>query len=90
MNQRSPRFGDMIIRNISRREHLRYPWFDLKDKYIGLVREIERIETSRAVVFVEWTNGEAPPDYDGKYGYSSTNVHNLYREFDIVRDGIAL
>lgn len=87
MNQRSPRIGDMIIRNISRREHLRYPWLDLKDKYIGLVREIE---SGRGFVFVEWTNGEAPPDYDGKYGYSSTNVHNLYREFDIVRDGIAL
>ena len=84
MNQRSPRIGDMIIRKISLREHVQYTWLDLKDNYTGLVYEFC---PGSAFVFIEWANGEAPPDYNSRYGYSPTNIHNLYRKFDIVRDG---
>ena len=71
--QRTAEIGDMIIQ--------RDP---MGGSYTGIVHKITRNKWGHETVFLHWSNGE-PPRYREDYGYPSMNIHNLYREFDIIK-----
>jgi hypothetical protein len=52
----------------------------------GIIYEIKDNKHGFRSVFIYWGSDD-PKDYDEKYGYSSTNVHNLRSEFTIMRKG---
>lgn len=68
---RYPKVGDIITQKSVGKEH------------IGCVYEIIADRYGHEKVFIAWA--EAPPDYTPEYGYSSANIHNLRRTFDIIK-----
>ena len=60
------------------------------DKHIGYVLEIHR-DTSghQQHVLIEWSTHE-PLNYRADIGYNGSNIHNLRREFTIIRNGIKI
>ena len=51
-----------------------------RKKYMGVVYEEEK-----GRVFIEWGDGQIPPDYWKGSGYLSMNIHNLTHTFDIIK-----
>jgi hypothetical protein len=74
---RHPQVGDMIVKSCTKTHQ----------KWIGLVHAITRDTWGTGSVFVSWPNNVSPPQYNEKYGYSSTNIHNIRSEFDVIRKG---
>lgn len=52
--------------------------------YTGIVHKITRNKWNHETVFITWTNGR-PPRYYEEHGYPSMNVHNLRKDFDIIK-----
>ena len=74
---RNPQIGDLIIKTCS----------VSGKKFPGLIHEIKKDKYGHASVFVTWPSGVVPRDYRQEHGYSSTNIHNLLIEFEIIRGG---
>jgi len=51
-----------------------------RKKYMGIV-----YEEKKGRVFIEWSDGQIPPDYWRANGYLAMNIHNLYATFDIIK-----
>ena len=71
-----PRVGDLIIETCMK----------TRDTWIGIVYKISKDPYGHGNTFIEWV--DAPPrNYQKRYGYSSTNIHNQRPEFRMFRDG---
>ena len=68
---RYPIVGDLIVQKSDGREYFGCVYNKTMDKY-G-----ER-------VYIVWS--EPPPDYQPQHGYSATNIHNLRKTFDVIKD----
>ena len=80
-NDRHPRIGDYLL--------VSHDGFApvIKPPSRGIVVKIERDKWHSARnVFIAWQT-EAPPEYQSKYGYDGSNIHNLRSKFRVFRDG---
>tara|TARA_A100001515_G_C4483865_1_gene180990 strand:- start:123 stop:347 length:225 start_codon:yes stop_codon:yes gene_type:complete len=69
---RYPIVGDLIVQKSDGREYFGCVYNKTKDKY------------GHETVYIAWS--QTPPDYQPEYGYSATNIHNLRKTFDVIKD----
>ena len=69
---RSAAVGDLLIQNVDNRA------------YIGIVSRVTSDKYNHKTVFVLW-NGTTPPMYNENYGFPWSNIHNLRREFELIK-----
>ena len=80
---RMPIVGDMLIVTPCRDRYQHIPAGQEEEEFLGIIYSVEK---NRRSVLVQWSD-KIPPNYNIKYGYNGTNIHNLRREFRIIRDG---
>tara|TARA_R110000824_G_scaffold51047_2_gene142759 strand:- start:8740 stop:9024 length:285 start_codon:yes stop_codon:yes gene_type:complete len=82
--ERTAEVGDMIIQHVGNGDES--PTFgNVRVKsYAGIVHKITRNKWSHETVFIVWSNGR-PPRYYEEHGYPSMNIHNLRKDFDIIK-----
>ena len=82
LNRRMPRIGDLIVyKNPDTGEARRF----------GLVHRIEKDKHGHESVFIEWADGEGEEhSWRDDRGYPSSNIHNMRREFDVIRGGVKI
>jgi hypothetical protein len=74
---RSAAVGDMIIHTP------RQPPTQTEEKFIGVVYRIERDEWGHKTAFIAWTPEH--PYYRIGSGMPCVNIHNLRREYEVVK-----
>jgi hypothetical protein len=91
MNSRMPQMGDLLF--VTCRDSVYGPSCTCEatgDKHIGYVSEIRCDRWGHQQnVLIEWSTNE-PYSYREEIGYNGNNIHNLRREFTIIRDGIEI
>ena len=82
--ERTAEVGDMIIQHVGNGDES--PTFGRVrvKSYTGIVHKITRNKWSHETVFIHWSNGR-PPRYYEEHGYPSMNIHNLRKDFDIIK-----
>jgi len=79
-NRRMPRIGDLIVHKNPRTGEARR---------FGLVHKIKKDKHGHESVFIEWTDGLGEDStWREDHGYSSSNIHNLRKEWVVIRDGV--
>lgn len=82
--ERTAEVGDLIIQYVGNGdESPTYGGARVKS-YTGVVHKITRNKWNHETVFVTWSNGR-PPRYYEEHGYPSMNIHNLRKDFDIIK-----
>jgi|TARA_R110000824_G_scaffold155925_2_gene328742 hypothetical protein len=82
--ERTAEVGDMILQHVGNGDES--PTFGRARvrSYTGIVHKITRNKWNHETVFIHWSNGR-PPRYYEEHGYPSMNVHNLRKDFDIIK-----
>jgi len=81
--ERTAEVGDMIIQHVGNGDADPKRGATMRS-YIGVVHKITQDKWRHETVFIHWSNGR-PPRYYEEHGYPSMNVHNLRRDFDIIK-----
>ena len=84
---RMPIVGDMLIVTPCRDRYQHVPPGQDEEEFLGIIYEIHRDSYGhQRKVLVQWSD-KVPPNYNRQHGFNGTNIHNLRREFKIIRDG---
>jgi hypothetical protein len=75
-NERRAEVGDLIVQRPTPRM---IPSIESSMRWIGVVYEV-----TDGKVFICW-NGRHPPTYRAEFGYTSQNIFNLRRNFEVVK-----
>ena len=88
MHDRMPQVGDLLFVTCRDSDyHSTCICHTHGEKHIGHISEIHRDTWGHQNrVLVEWSTHK-PINYRDEYGYHGSNIHNLRREFTIIRDG---
>ena len=79
-NDRNASVGDMIIHTPRVRGNNNV---DEPSKWIGIVHRIESNKYGHKTAFITWS--QKHPYYQEEYGESCVNIHNLHREYKVVK-----
>jgi hypothetical protein len=91
LNSRMPQIGDLLFVTCPASEYnARCACKAKGEKHVGYVSEIHRDSWGHQQnVLIEWSTHE-PLNYRADIGYNGSNIHNLRREFTVIRDGIEI
>jgi hypothetical protein len=78
--ERTAEVGDLIIQYVGKAFRNSEP----THTYIGIVDVITSNKWGHETVYIHWNNSR-PPNYHDQHGYASMNIHNLRRDFDIIK-----
>ena len=79
-NDRNASVGDMIIHTPRVRGNNNV---DEPNKWIGIVHRIESNKYGHKTAFITWS--QKHPYYQEEYGESCVNIHNLRREYEVIK-----
>jgi hypothetical protein len=83
--ERTAEVGDLIIQYVGNGDESPYRMpLARVQSYTGIVHKITRNKWDHETVFITWSNGR-PPRYYEEHGYPSMNIHNLRKDFDIIK-----
>ena len=82
--ERTAEIGDMIIQHVGNGDESPTYGGGRVKSYTGVVHKITRNKWNHETVFITWSNGR-PPRYYEEHGYPSMNIHNLRKDFDIIK-----
>ena len=77
-SDRNPAVGDMII-HVPRV----YATSLTEKKFVGIVHRVERDKWGHGTAFITWTRKH--PYYNEERGEACVNIHNLRREYEVVK-----
>ena len=72
--------GDMIIHTARVRGNNNA---DEPNNWIGIVHRVERDKWGHGTAFITWS--QKSPYYHEKWGVSCVNIHNLHREYEVIK-----
>jgi hypothetical protein len=83
-NDRNAAVGDMIIHTPRTRGQKHFGVVnDDYGKWIGIVHEVTRDKWGHKTAFITWT--QKHPYYQEEHGESCVNIHNLHREYEVIK-----
>ena len=82
--ERTAEVGDMIVQHVGNGDEIMTYGGGRVKSYTGVVHKITRNKWNHESVFITWSNGR-PPRYYEEHGYASMNIHNLRKDFDIIK-----
>jgi len=82
--ERIAEVGDLIIQYVGNGDESPTYWGGRVKSYTGVVHKITSNKWGHETVFITWSNGK-PPRYYEVDGYPSMNIHNLRKDFDIIK-----
>jgi len=77
---RSAAVGDMIIHTPRVRGNNNV---DEPNNWIGIVHKITRDKWGHGTAFITWS--QKHPYYQEEHGESCVNIHNLHREYEVIK-----
>ena len=88
IESRMPQIGDLLVVQCRDTDyHAHCSCHTEKERHVGLVREIDHDSYGHQKhVRVEWAN-KPPVNYRDEHGYCGVNIHNIRREFTVIRNG---